>query len=491
MKTCETLIRGATVVDGSGSLPVLADVAVADGRIVQIGQLPDWRAEQVKEGTGKVLSPGFIDVHTHDDITVIRAREMLPKLSQGVTTVIVGNCGISAAPVSLRGEPPDPMNLLGPAAAFCYPTFASYVAAVEATPPAVNVGALVGHTALRSNHMDRLDRAASAGEIEGMRTELRESLAHGALGLSTGLAYASAHSAPTEEVLALAEPLGETGALYATHLRTEFDAILDALEEAFRIGRTARVPVIVSHLKCAGVQNWGRSGEVLQSLERARGQQSVGHDCYPYSASSSTLDVKQVDDRIDIMITWSTPFPEMGGKLLAEIAASWGVDQVEAARRLQPAGAVYHGMSADDVRRILSDPATAIGSDGLPNDPRPHPRLWGTFPRVLGHYSRDEKLFPLSEAVRKMTSLSARAVRVARARPGAGRLLGRSGPVRPRARARRGHLCRSDAAGGGDRVGVGQRCPVLSGRHPGSHRRSGRALLAARVGLIRAVRESV
>jgi N-acyl-D-amino-acid deacylase len=299
------------------------------------------------------------------------------------------------------------MNLLGDADAFRYPTFASYVVAVEAARPAVNVGALVGHTSLRSNALDRLDRGASAAEIERMRTELREALAHGALGLSTGLAYASAASAPTEEVLALAEALTEAGALYATHLRTESAAILEALEEAFRIGRQARVPVIVSHLKCAGVANWGRSGEVLDALDRARGQQEVGHDCYPYAASSSTLDPRQVTDQIDIRITWSTPHPEMGGKLLAEIARLWGVDQVTAARGLQPAGAVYHGMSLEDVRRILGHPATAVGSDGLPNDPRPHPRLWGTFPRVLGHYSRDEKLFPLGEAVRKMTSLSA------------------------------------------------------------------------------------
>jgi N-acyl-D-amino-acid deacylase len=404
---CDTLIRRATVIDGTGAPPAVADVAVADGRVAAIGALDGWRAARVIDGEGKALAPGFIDVHAHDDTIVISAPELLPKLSQGVTTVIVGNCGISAAPVSLRGEPPDPMNLLGGADAFAYPTFAGYVAAVEAARPAVNVAALVGHTALRSNRLDRLDRPATAEEIEGMRAQLREALDHGALGLSSGLAYANAGSAPTEEVLALAEPLAEAGALYATHLRTEFDGILTALEEAFRIGRQARVPVIVSHLKCAGVQNWGRSPEVLAALEEASGAQPVGHDCYPYSASSTTLDLKQVDERIDILVTWSRPCPEMGGKLLAEIAALWGVDQKTAARRLQPAGAVYHGMSPEDVRRILAHPATAVGSDGLPHDPRPHPRLWGTFPRVLGHWSRDQQLFPLAEAVRKMTSLSA------------------------------------------------------------------------------------
>ena len=407
--SCDTLIRGVIVVDGSGgpATPQLVDVAVAGGRIVAIGQLPGWAAADIVDGHGKALCPGFIDVHTHDDTVVIDKPDVLPKISQGVTTVIVGNCGISAAPVTLRGSPPDPMNLLGPAAAFRYPTFAAYAAAVEGACPAVNVGALVGHTALRSNHMDRLDRPATAAEIAGMRTQLRQALADGALGLSTGLAYASARSAPLEELLALAEPLTEVGALYTTHLRTEFAGILEALDEAFQLGRQARVPVIVSHLKCAGVDNWGRSGEVLAALEQARAGQPVGQDCYPYAASSSTLDLGQVTDRIDILITWSTPFPEMGGKLLAEVAADWGVDQMEAARRLRPAGAVYHGMSPDDVERILRHPATAVGSDGLPHDPRPHPRLWGTFPRVLGHYSRDRQLFSLAEAVRKMTGLSA------------------------------------------------------------------------------------
>jgi N-acyl-D-amino-acid deacylase len=406
--TADFVIRHVTVMDGTGAPPYAADVAVSGGRISAIGELAALSATVV-DGGGHVLAPGFIDVHTHDDTTVIDAPAMLAKISQGVTTVVVGNCGISAAPVDLHrhAEPPDPMNLLGAAAAFRFPTFASYVAAVEAAQPAVNVAALVGHTALRANHLDRLDRAATAAEIAAMQAELDEALAHGALGLSSGLAYATARNAPTEELMAFTASLARAGAIYTTHLRTEFDGILDALDEAFRIGRHANVPIVVSHLKCAGVQNWGRSREVLSALDHARAHQTVGFDAYPYSASSSTLDLGQVTDRIDIMITWSTPHPEMGGKLLAEIAALWAVDQLTAAKRLQPAGAVYHGMSPDDVHAILRHPATAIGSDGLPNDPRPHPRLWGTFPRVLGHFSRDQKLFPLPEAVRKMTSLSA------------------------------------------------------------------------------------
>jgi N-acyl-D-amino-acid deacylase len=273
--------------------------------------------------------------------------------------------------------------------------------------PAVNVAALVGHTALRNNHMDRLDRIATTKEIEAMHAQLRESLDHGALGLSTGLAYLSANSASTEEVIALAEPLFEAGAIYTTHLRSESETVLQAMDEAYRIGKHARVPVVISHLKCAGVDNWGRSNDLLQSLDTARGQQEVGCDCYPYAASSSTLDLRQVDERVTIMITWCDHYPEMAGQTLAQIAKTWNMPQIEAARRLQPAGAIYHGISEDDMRTILRHPGTMIGSDGLPNDPLPHPRLWGTFPRVLGYYSREQGLFSLSEAVRKMTGLPA------------------------------------------------------------------------------------
>ncbi|WP_250438966.1 D-aminoacylase [Caballeronia sp. AZ1_KS37] len=412
----DTLIVGARVIDGTGAPAVERDVAVRDGRIVAIeapGGLADWTADDVFDAQGKVLAPGFIDVHTHDDTHVIRSPQMMPKITQGVTTVIVGNCGISASPVTLKGDPPDPMNLLGDAAAFAYPTFASYVDAVNAARPTVNVGALIGHTALRNNHMDRLDRGASADEVAAMRAQLEEALGNGALGLSSGLAYGSAFSAPPEEVQALAEPLAKAGALYTTHMRTEFDAILDAMDEAYRVGRHARVPVVISHLKCAGPSNWGRSAEVLKSIEATRDGQPVGCDCYPYNRSSSTLDLKQVTGDIDITITWSTPHPEMAGKLIREVADEWKVTQQETAKRLQPAGAVYHNMSEDDVRRILSHPATMVGSDGLPNDPLPHPRLWGAFPRVLGHYARDEGVLTLEEAVRKMTSLSARRFSIA------------------------------------------------------------------------------
>lgn len=405
--TFDLIIRNVRILDGSGEPEFHADIAIHKGRIAALGVLENQMALTTLYGEGLVLAPGFIDVHTHDDLEVLRAPEMLPKISQGITTVIVGNCGISASPVSLNGSLPDPMNLLGAAEDFQFDDFASYKRAVNKTQPAINVAALVGHTALRNNHMDRLDRAANVDEIEMMRVQLRESLKEGALGLSSGLAYGSAFAATTNEVKSLAQVLGEFGGVYTTHLRTEFDEIQSALDEAFDIGGSAKAPVIVSHLKCAGAGNWGRSEEVLQKIERAADRHPVGCDCYPYSASSSTLDLQQVTDDFDIIITWSEPHPEQGGKKLADIAAEWQTDLWEAAKKLQPAGAVYHGMSEQDVQKILAHPLTMVGSDGLPVDPLPHPRLWGAFPRVLGHYSRDLKLFGLPEAVRKMTRMSA------------------------------------------------------------------------------------
>lgn len=405
----DLLIRGALLLDGSGRPGWFADLAVTAGKIAAIGDLAtaEIAAEVIVDGHGLVLAPGFIDVHTHDDLEVLRNPQMLAKLSQGVTTVITGNCGISASPVLLPGDVPDPMNLLGQTADFIYPAFADYAAAVDQIRPAVNVAALVGHTALRASCMDRLDRPATAAEISQMRAMLEAALAQGALGLSSGLAYHNASSAPAAELLALAAPLSAAGAIYTTHLRTEFDGILAALTEAADLGAALAVPVVVSHLKCAGVANWGRAGEILDFFATRRQQQQLSCDCYPYSASSSTLDLAQVTGDFDIFITWSDAEPAMAGRLLADIATDWQCSLFAAATRLMPAGAVYHGMHEADVQQFLQFPASMIGSDGLPCDPQPHPRLWGAFPRVLGHYCRDLQLFALPQAIHKMTGLSA------------------------------------------------------------------------------------
>lgn len=210
-----------------------------------------------------------------------------------------------------------------------------------------------------------------------------------------------------DEVVPLAREVALAGGVYTTHMRDEDDFVMELLAETFETGRRAEVPVVVSHHKCAGRRNWGRSVDTLRAIEAAAARQDVGVDAYPYAACSTILLPEWVDESIRVMVTWSTPFPEMAARDLTDIAAEWGVSQKEAAARLGPAGAVYFDMHEDDVRRILANPLVMIGSDGIPHDQHPHPRLWGTFPRVLGHYSRDIGLFPLEEAVRKMTSLPA------------------------------------------------------------------------------------
>ncbi|MFC3092776.1 D-aminoacylase [Alteromonas sediminis] len=403
----DLLIKDAIVVDGTGREQFRADVAVTDGKIEKVGQLNKAKAKSVIDAFGQCLAPGFIDVHSHDDTSAIRKPKMEEKVTQGVTTVVVGNCGISASPITLCQDPPDPMNLLGDKEAFCYPTFSCYADAVAKAMPNVNIAALIGHTTLRAHVMDDLSREATEEEITKMRELLDCSLAQGAIGLSSGLAYATATHAPPEELVSLMPTVAKYNGLYVTHLRNEFEAIVEALNEAFETAGSAKVPLVVSHVKCAGKANWGRSAEVIDVLDSAAKQQTVASDCYPYSASASTLDLNQVTDEIDIFIPWSKRHPEMAGRLLADIAQEWQISLIEAAQKLQPAGAVYHCMDESDVEAFLKFRLTMIGSDGLPGTPSPHPRLWGTFPKVIGHYCRERKLFDLPTAIHKMTGLSA------------------------------------------------------------------------------------
>jgi N-acyl-D-amino-acid deacylase len=405
------LLRGGTVIDGTGAPRFGADVRVEGDRIVAVGERLAAYGARVIDATGKIVAPGFIDVHTHDDQIVLSAPQMLPKISQGVTTVVVGNCGISLAPLVHSNVPP-PLNLLGGTDKYLYPTMAAYAAAVDAARPAVNVAALVGHSTLRVATMSDPYRAATPAEQARMVELLREGLAAGATGLSSGVFYATGAAADIDELALLAGITGEAGGVYTTHIRQEMDKVLDSLDEAFATGRRGKVPVIISHHKCAGPRNWGRTVQTLAHIDAARKKQAIGLDCYPYVAGSTVLRSEMVDGIIEILITWSTPHPEMAARRLADIAQEWSCSQQEACERLQPGGACYFQMREDDVQRVLSYPATMIGSDGLPHDQHPHPRLWGTFPRVLGHYSRELGLFSLETAVHKMTGLSARQFRL-------------------------------------------------------------------------------
>jgi N-acyl-D-amino-acid deacylase len=403
----DLVLRGGRVVDGSGAAAEDADVAIDGERIAAIGRLSPGSGRAEIDVGGLVVAPGFIDVHTHDDRALLSRPEMTPKVSQGVTTVIAGNCGVSLAPMIPDITPPPPLDLIGGAEQFRFRRFADYVAALDAAPAATNAALLVGHSTLRVCTMDRLDRAATEREIAAMRERLAEALAAGAIGLSSGLWYAPANAAPKTELVALARDLHAAGGVYTTHMRDESDHVLESLDESFAVGREADVPVVISHHKVTGKHNFGRTEETLPKIAAAMAGQRLGLDAYPYIASSTVLRPQNIGLALKVLVTWSKRAPEMAGRELAEIAREWGLGIEDTCARLQPAGAIYFMMSEADVRRVLAFPHTMIGSDGLPHDTHPHPRLWGTFARVLGHYCREEKLFPLEEAVRRMTGLPA------------------------------------------------------------------------------------
>ena len=402
------VISNATVFDGSGAPRFTGDVAIEGDRIAAVAAGGTLRGAASIDATGLALAPGFIDVHTHDDRMLLDGGGMAPKVSQGVTTVVAGNCGISLAGLSLQGRPPQPLDLLDPAGAwFRFPTFKDYFAAFERQPAATNAAFLAGHSTLRAAAMDDLSRAASPAECRRMCAAIDEAMQAGALGLSTGTFYPPAAAAPTSELIELSRRLTDCGGLYVTHMRNEAEAILPAIDETLEIGRACGIGVVISHHKVAGLANHGRSVETLARIAEAMQQQPVALDCYPYEASSTVLSASRLSMSSRVLVAWSTPHPECAGRDLAQVAAGWGVSAEEAVRRLQPAGAIYFMMDERDVQRILAFPETMVGSDGLPHDASPHPRLWGTFPRVLGHYSRDLGLFPLEVAVHKMTGLPA------------------------------------------------------------------------------------
>jgi N-acyl-D-amino-acid deacylase len=406
---CDLIIRDATILDGTGAPRRRGDVGVTGERITQVGDLGSASADREVLAGGRAIAPGFIDAHTHDDRAVLCGPAcMACKMSQGVTTVVVGNCGISLSPTRMTSRPVPPLDLLGDESWWTFGSFGEYADRLARDPGPVNTYALIGHMSLRVEALaGDVTRAATDREAERMRARLAECLAEGASGFSTGLFYPPNAAAPTEEVIAVAEALRAARGIYVTHMRDEGEGVLDSIEEALRIGRGTGSPVVISHHKCSLPENYGRSAETLPALDRGALGQEVHFDVYPYAASSTVLMPAKLHPDVAVQVTWSVPHPEMAGRMLADVAAEWGLTQREAAGRLLPAGGIMFQMQEADVRRILAHRLSMVGSDGLPHDAFPHPRLWGTFPRVLGHYARDLGLFSLETAVHKMTGHTA------------------------------------------------------------------------------------
>ena len=426
LPSVDLLIRGATVLDGTGGPARAADVAVTGGRIEAVGDLSAERAGTEVVAAGLALAPGFIDVHSHDDFAIFLTPEMDFKLGQGVTTDVVGNCGLGAAPFRparayLAFFGADRHRQALPA----WDTYGEYLDAVDANPPSLNVAVLVGHGTLRLDAMGNERRAPTDAELATMLDTLALALDSGCVGFSTGLIYEPGRYSTTEELVALAANMAQVGGVYASHMRNESDGLLAAVAETIRIGEESGVPVQISHHKASGRSAWGLVKDSLAIIDEARARKvEVTADQYPYTAGSTSLfAILQnyeegtagvgVVDWGNIVLASAPGHQSWEGYSLADLAGTFHVDPVEAARRVVDAegyGAVVviESMNEDDVRTVMAHPTTMIGSDGIPTlGGKPHPRLYGTFARVLGHYVRDEQVLSLEEAVHRMTGLPA------------------------------------------------------------------------------------
>ena len=425
----DTLIRNGQVIDGTGAPARRADVAVAGGRIAAVGTV-EGEAERDIDATGLVVAPGFIDVHSHDDIALLNNPGLDFKAAQGVTTVVCGNCGAGAAPANDRLQQFYARGLegiLGPISDFTWQSLGEFYQAVRAARPAVNAAFLVPHGVLRVTAMGWERRAPSGDELATMKEHLAEGMDNGAIGLSTGLMYRPGAYAETEELIALARVAARFGGLYVSHIRNEGAGLLDSVREAIRIGEEAELPVQISHHKASGRANWGLTEQSLSIIEEARARGlDVTIDAYPYSAASTALAALVTRGQLvrglapnDILVASVKHQHQYEGKRLDEVAAMMDLPVDDAIQRLlreeeNTVVAVMFIMEEGDVRRVLQHPTCMIGSDGIPSPTgKPHPRLYGTFPRVLGHYVREEGLFSLEEAVRRMTSLPADKFRLA------------------------------------------------------------------------------
>lgn len=414
--TFDVFIQHGTIVDGTGREGMKGDVGIVGDQIVYVGENlhGNVEAKQYIDATGMVIAPGFIDSHTHDDAGLIfEGGHMTPKLSQGVTTVIVGNCGISLAPFDISPYPsqaPPPMNLLGQNEFFRFKETRDYVHELSSHPPTINYAFFIGHMTLRIAIMgeeEALKRPATKEEVEKMKEILTDALKNGSLGLSTGLWYPPNRHATTDEVVSLTNVVAQHGGLYSTHMRDEAEKLMEAVEETLTIGKSSKIPVVISHHKSHGKANFGKVKDSLAIIEQALSSQEISLDVYPYMASSTILRKDNIYDDMKVLITWCKSMPEASGKYLMDLAKQHNMHWSDLVDKLQPAGAVYFSMDEKDVQTVMKFKNTMIGSDGLFFDLHPHPRLWGTFPRVLGKYAREEGTLSLPDAVRKMTSLPA------------------------------------------------------------------------------------
>ncbi len=464
----DLVIRNGHIIDGTGSPWYSADVAVRAGRIVAIGALAEASAKRTIDAHGMVVAPGFIDMLGQSESTILVDPHLPSKIFQGITTEITGEGG-SAAPLNPAIRTADKTGYAHYGITPDWTTFHQFFARLEKQGMGINLASYVGATQVRRMVLGDVDRAPTAAELERMKALVREAMHDGAVGVSTSLQYAPAPYAKTEELIALAAEASRFGGIYATHMRSEGDAIVEALEEAFRIGREAHIPVEIWHLKAAGKPNWGRMPEIIRHIEAARASGvDIAANTYAYTAWFNSFsafippwahdggDAKLIERLKDPVIrqrirkdmlapstTWDNewqeiPGPEailvsvvhnpelrpLQGKTIADIAKMWGEDPIDTIFDLLIKDTAFtsvavFGMSEDDVALALQQPWVSIDNDSQGTSPEgrlgrehPHPRAYGTFPRILRKYVREEHKLTLADAIRKFTALPAQRMRL-------------------------------------------------------------------------------
>ena len=427
----DLLIQNGKIIDGTGNSWYYGDLAVKDGKIISIGKLPNITANKTIDAKGLIVAPGFIDVHAHIESGVFERPTADNYIYDGVTTVVTGNCG---------GSDDNLKNFFW---------------RLDSMKTSINVASLVGHNTVRRLAMGLDNRLATPEEQKKMEELVAQAMQDGAVGLSTGLIYLPGMYSNTEEVIGLAKTAAKYNGIYASHIRNEENGVTDAINEAINIGIAAAIPVEISHFKVSGPANWGRSKETLSLIEKARKEgYDVTIDQYPYTASSTNLGIRLPDWVLDggqdslkkriadpvmhkqmikemlemqkkykykdysyAYVAMHSADTTLNGKNISEINKGKGnkskpKEEAGTILDMMVAGGaqmVYHSMNEDDVRYFIKYPFNMIGADGGVSNGKgfPHPRTYGTNARVLGKYVREEKLIPLEEAIRRMTSLAA------------------------------------------------------------------------------------
>ena len=456
----DLLLTGGTLYDGTGAPPISADVAVTGDTLTALGDLRGRPAGRTLDITGLAVAPGFIDIHTHSDFSLLLNRPMRSAIAQGVTTEVVGNCGVSLG--LLRDDPVFAMEKRRTEEAggrIDWTRLREYLARVEDGGLACNVATLAGHGTIRKLVMGFEHRAPTDTELGRMQAILAEALEDGAVGFSTGLEYLPGGYAQVDEQAALARLAAEAGGFYATHMRNEGDTLIESVTEALTVAERAGIPLQISHHKSEKKKNWGKVRVTLRMMADARAQGlDVLTDQYPYTAfmtglgvillpgwandgsqAETTARLRDAETRARILAEieaehWDWDTLQIGiasnrrdtqGLTLAELGRREGKSPAESALDLMIdedgwVAAVHFAMSEEDVETVLHDPHTMIGSDGVANDPQSalaegkiHPRAYGTFPRVLARYVRGREILSLAEAIRRMTTLPAQRLKLA------------------------------------------------------------------------------